>query len=170
MPQLTPTQRKVLIGDVVVLVLLTVAGFAAHLTLDAFGRMTVTAVAGLLGWAAVAPFLKVYDEDVISDARALWRVAWAWLLAAPLATFLRGMALDRDIPWQFILVTIGINGFALVTWRIAFGWTRARRLADRGFEIDQEAAMVGAGDLDEIGADAADRPLKEDVVDPEHAG
>lgn len=129
MPELTRTQRNVLIGDVAVLLLLTVGGFAAHHTLDAFGRMIVTSVAALLAWAAVAPFLRVYNEAVIADPRALWRVAWAWLLAAPLATFLRGMALDSDIPWLFILVTMGINGFALIAWRIIFGWVRARRLA-----------------------------------------
>jgi len=114
---------------VVVLLLITVAGFAAHFTLDAFGRMIVTGVAALLGWAAVAPFMGVYDEGVITKAESLWRVAWAWLLAAPLGTFLRGMALDRDIPWVFVLVTIGINGFALLAWRIAYGWTRADRWA-----------------------------------------
>jgi hypothetical protein len=137
MPRLTSTQRRVLIGDITVLVLLTIVGFATHDTLDALWRMIVTVVAALLAWAAAAPFLQVYDEDVISDAKSLWRVAWAWMLAAPMATFLRGMALDRDIPWVFVLVTMGLNGIALVAWRIAFGWSRARRLARERLQIDQ---------------------------------
>ncbi len=126
MPHLTSTQRTALTGDVLVLVLLTVAGFATHLTLDAFGRMIVTAVAGLLAWAAVAPFLGAYAESTITHPGSIWRVGWAWLLAAPLATFLRAVALDRDIPWQFVLVTILVNGFVLVAWRIALGWWLAR--------------------------------------------
>jgi hypothetical protein len=116
-----------MIGDVAVLVLLTVVGFATHATLDAVGRFLVTALSGLLAWAAVAPFLGVYEEDTIDSPRGIWRVAWAWLLAAPLATFLRGMALNRDIPWVFVLVTVLVNGFGLVAWRIGLGWTRARR-------------------------------------------
>jgi len=126
MPHLTSTQRKALIGDVVVLVLLTVVGFATHLTLDAFGRMFATGITALLAWAAVAPFLGVYSPTVITDPRSIWRVAWAWLLAAPLATFLRGVVLTRDIPTTFVIVVILVNGFALVAWRIALGWMLAR--------------------------------------------
>lgn len=129
MPHFTPIQRSVIVGDVVVLTLLTVAGFATHLTLDAFGRMLVTAVSGLLAWAAVAPFLGVYNEQFIQTPGAVWRVGWAWLLAAPLATFLRGVLLNRDIPWVFVLVTILTSGFALVAWRIGYGWRLSRRTA-----------------------------------------
>ncbi len=126
MPHLSHIQRKVLIGDLAVLVILTVVGFATHLTLDAFGRMLITLAGSLLAWAAVAPFLGVYNPAVIAEPRAVWRVGWAWLLAAPLATFLRGAALDRDIPWVFVLVTIMVNGFALVAWRVGYGWWSAR--------------------------------------------
>jgi hypothetical protein len=127
MPYFTESQRRAIIGDVVVLVVLTLVGFATHLTLDAFGRMAVTLVASLLAWAAVAPFLGVYSPTVIDEPRAVWRVGWAWLLAAPLATFLRGAVLGRDIPPTFVIVTILVNGFGLVLWRIALGWSLARR-------------------------------------------
>ncbi len=126
MPHFSRTQRTALTGDLLVLVLLTVAGFATHLTLDAFGRMIVTALAGLAAWAAVAPFLGVYNEATLTQPGSIWRVGWAWLLAAPLAIFLRAVVLDRDIPWQFVLVTILVNGFVLVAWRIALGWWVAR--------------------------------------------
>ena len=69
MPHFTTRQWNVIIGDVAVLVLLTVVGFATHLTMDAFGRMLVTAVGALAAWAAVAPFLGVYRENVIEDPR-----------------------------------------------------------------------------------------------------
>ena len=127
MPYFTPSQRRAIIGDVSVLVMLTLVGFATHLTLDAFGRMTVTLVVSLLAWAAVAPFLDVYNPTVIDDPKAVWRVGWAWLLAAPLATFLRGAVLARDIPPTFVIVTILVNGFGLVAWRVALGWSVARR-------------------------------------------
>lgn len=127
MQKLSPTQRTVAIGDAAVLVVVTVAGFATHLTLDAFGRMVVTTLASVVAWAAAGPIIGVYRSAVIADPRSVWRVAWAWMLAAPLATFLRAMILDRDIPWAFVLVTLLLNGFALVAWRIAFGWWRARR-------------------------------------------
>jgi len=123
---LDPTQRRALIGDVVVLVLMTVAGFATHLTLSDFARMMVTGVTALTAWAAVAWFMGVYRIAVIQDPRATWRVGWAWLIAAPLATFLRGAVLARDIPPVFVIVVILTNGFALVAWRIYLGWSLAR--------------------------------------------
>ena len=127
MVQFSRIQKNVILGDLAVLVLLTVVGFAVHLTLDAFGRMVVTAVSGVVAWAAVAPFLGVYDERLIRNPGAVWRVGWAWLVAAPLATFLRGMALNRDISWVFVLVTMLTSGFGLVAWRIGYGWWLSRR-------------------------------------------
>ena len=122
----TSTQRTAVIGDAVVLALLTIIGFATHLTLDAFGRMLATGVTALLAWAAVAPFLGVYRPSVISDPRSVWRVAWAWLLAAPLATFLRGAVLGRDIPPAFVAAVILVNGLGLLLWRIVLWWMLAR--------------------------------------------
>jgi FlaA1/EpsC-like NDP-sugar epimerase len=127
MPQFTRTQKSVLTGDVAVLVLLTIIGFATHLTLDAFGRLIVTALGLVLAWAIVAPFFGVYDERAIETPGELWRVAWAAIAAAPMAAFLRGMVLNRDIPWVFILVTMLTSSFGLIAWRILYGWAVSRR-------------------------------------------
>ena len=126
MPDLTHLQRKALVGDIAVLVLLTVVGFATHLTLDAFGRMVVTALGGLVAWLAIAPPIGVYKESVITDPRAIWRVAWAATLSAPLAAFLRGAILARDIPPVFVVVVILTNGLGLCLWRVYLGWSNAR--------------------------------------------
>jgi hypothetical protein len=125
MTRFTSQQRTAIWGDVTVLALLTFGGFATHLTLDAFGRMLVTLLASLLAWGVVAPAVGVYRKDVIAEPRSLWRVGWAALLAGPLATFLRGAALDRDIPWVFVVVTILTTAAGLLLWRIAYGWWEA---------------------------------------------
>ena len=129
MARFSSLQRRAAIGDVTVLTLLTIAGFATHLTLDALGRMVVTLLGSLLAWAAIAPGLGAYRDEVLTNPRNLWRVGWAAVVAAPLGTFLRGMALDRDIPWVFVLVTMGTNALGLLLWRIAYGWWMARRLS-----------------------------------------
>lgn len=133
MNDLSPMQRRALVGDVTVLVLMTVAGFATHLTLGDVGRMLITGLTALVAWGAVAWFVGVYRAEVIRDPRAVWRVAWAWVVAAPLATFLRGALLARDIPPVFVIVVILTNGFALLAWRIYLGWSLARsyRLSSR---------------------------------------
>lgn len=127
MARFTTQQRLAIWGDLTVLVLLTIGGFATHLSLDAFWRMTVTLLASVISWLAVAPGLGVYRAEVLTNPRFIWRVAWAAALAAPLATFLRGMALDRDIPWVFVLVTMGTSALGLLVWRIAYGWWMARQ-------------------------------------------
>lgn len=126
MPDLNSRQRRALIGDVVVLLALTIAGFATHLTLGAFGRMIVTILTALLAWAVVSPFFQVYSIDTLENPKALWRVGLAWLVAAPLATFLRGLVLARDIPPAFVVVVILVNGFGLLAWRLYLGWSVAR--------------------------------------------
>lgn len=126
MPHFSRTQRTVIIGDVVVLILMTLLGFATHLSLDALGRIIVTTAGVIIAWAAVSPFVGVYDERRIADPGSLWRVAWAWVLAAPLAGFLRAAALNRDISWVFVLVTMGTSGLALMAWRVIYGWRAAR--------------------------------------------
>ena len=97
------------------------------MTLDAFWRMIVTTIGALVAWFVVSPFFGVYRAEHILVPHSLWRVGVAWLIAAPFATYLRGAVLGRDIPPEFVTVVILINGFALVAWRLAFGWSQARR-------------------------------------------
>ncbi len=127
MKHLSDTQRTAAIGDIVVLLVLTVIGFATHLALNALGRFAVTAAGSVLAWMAVAPFIGVYEEQTIVTPAQIWRVALAAALSAPLAAFLRGMALNRDIPWVFILVTMLTSAFGLLVWRIGYGWALSRR-------------------------------------------
>ena len=127
MKHLAPIERRAAVGDAVVLVVLTVAGFATHMTLDAFGRMVVTVLGSLIAWYPIGAFLGVFEERNIQNPRQLWRVALAWVFAAPLAAFIRGLVLWRDIPPAFVVVVILANGFALVMWRLLLGWQSATR-------------------------------------------
>lgn len=126
MSALTPLQRRAAVGDTAVLVVMTVVGFATHLTLGDVGRMFITGLAALAAWAAVAGPMGAYRVEVIENPHGVWRVAWAWTIAAPLATFLRAVVLARDIPPVFVVVVILTNGFALMAWRLYLGWSLAR--------------------------------------------
>lgn len=129
-PRISPTTRNALIGDVVVLAVLTVIGFASHATLNEVPRMITTFLAFLVAWALVAPWFGVYQDAILTDVRQVWRVALAWLIAAPLGALLRAVLLNRDIvDVTFVLVTIGINGLALVAWRALYAFLQTRRSA-----------------------------------------
>jgi hypothetical protein len=106
-------------GDIVTLGLVTIVGFATHGTLGTAGlRMFTTFIPAVLAWLLAAPFLGVYDVQRAAYYRQLWRPVWAMVLAGPLATWLRGVALgNAPIPPVFVAVLSGVSAMALLAWR-----------------------------------------------------
>ncbi len=129
----TASRRRAIAGDMVVLILLVVVGFASHAELSAIPRMVGTVVVFGASWFLVAPFFGLFDVPALTrPVDALWRTALAWLVAAPLGAFLRSVALDRaTIVVVFVMVTIAVNGTGLVLWRTALAWWNGRRTATR---------------------------------------
>ena len=119
--------RWAIIGDAVVLVALTAFGFLTHSTLDETWRLVVTTVGVLVAWAVVAPWFGVFSTEVLTRPTAVWRVAWAWAIAAPVAGFLRAWVLGVGVSATFVLVMIAVNGVVLVIWRAAFATVQQRR-------------------------------------------
>jgi hypothetical protein len=132
-------------GDVVTLALVTLIGFASHGTLDtAGGRMLTTFIPLTAAWFLVAPHLGAFDLRRAVDARQLWRPFWAMLIAAPLAAWLRGVALwfagsgllsgDMLKPANvgapiipiFVAILGGSSALAVLAWRSLF-WLAASR-------------------------------------------
>jgi hypothetical protein len=121
------------VGDIVVLAAVTLFGFASHGSLDSAGvRMLTTFLPLLAGWFAAAPFLGVYHPETAAHLVDLWRPAWAMLLAAPLATWLRALWLGTPVVPVFVAVLGGIALLALVAWRLVFVLVWSRRLAAHG--------------------------------------
>lgn len=124
---LSRTQRHVLIGDVVVLVVLTIVGFVSHNELNAGPRMLTTFVPSLVAWLWVSPWFDLFDEATLyAPGRMAWRTAWAWTLVGPLAVSLRAIWLNRVVLPVFLLVFTGANLVVFTLWRGAFAWFKAR--------------------------------------------
>lgn len=107
------------IGDGLVIVLVTVVGFATHreLGIAPLSRMLATLLPLALAWALVAPWLGLFDAQVTSNPRLLWRPAFAMLLAGPFATFIRGVALNSVILPIFVAVFTASAALAMTLWR-----------------------------------------------------
>ena len=116
------------LGDVAVLALVTLFGFANHSELDADGkRMLATFIPLLVSWLMVAPFLGAYDLARQKDVRQSWRVFYAMVLAGPFAGFLRGVMLgNAPVMPIFVVVIGGISALSLLVWRL-FYWLVAFR-------------------------------------------
>jgi Protein of unknown function (DUF3054) len=116
-------------GDVLVLLLVTVFGFATHGELGSAGlRMLTTFVPLVVAWALVAPHLGAFDLERISQPSQLWRPFWAMVLAAPWAAWLRGALLNAPVLPVFVVVLGGVCALALLVWRFLYWAFYARRL------------------------------------------
>ena len=115
-------------GDILVLLLVTIFGFATHGELGSAGlRMLTTFVPLVVAWALVAPHLGAFDLEKSSQVGQLWRPFWAMVLAGPWAAWLRGALLNAPIVPIFVVVLGGICAIALFVWRLLYWAFFARR-------------------------------------------
>ena len=122
-----PLLRWAAIGDAVALVALTIVGFLTHSTIDETWRLVVTTFGVVAAWALVAPWFGAFSTEVLTRPTAVWRIAWAWAIAAPVAGFLRAWVLGVAVSATFILVMIAVNGAVLVVWRATYAAIQQRR-------------------------------------------
>lgn len=121
--------RYVLIaGDIITLAIVTIIGFASHGTADTAGsRMLTTFIPLVAAWLLIAPYLKVYDRNIVLEGSQLWRPLWAMVLAAPMAAWLRGLMLSSPILPVFVVILGGVSAVAILIWRGLY-WLVATRL------------------------------------------
>ncbi len=126
------------LGDILAFLIFADLGRRSHgaaAGLSALFEVINTAAPFLLGWFAVAPWLKVYrDERRLTSnpsepqQRAplvrvmLQRTTLAWLVACPVGLVLRALFLWRGIPVSFAIVTFASTLLILGGWRAMFAW------------------------------------------------
>jgi hypothetical protein len=121
-------QIILLAGDMLVLALVTLFGFARHGELASSGlRLLTTFIPLVVGWLLVAPFLGVFDPQRAANPRQLWRPFWAMVLAGPMAGWLRGVLLNEPIQPVFVFVLGGISALALLAWRSLYWLVISRK-------------------------------------------
>ena len=117
----TASNPLLLIGDVVVLGVVTLAGFASHDTLDTAGtRLWVTFVSLGVAWVVLAFFGGLFTPARVWDARQLWRPFVGMILAAPFAGWMRALWLGRGVEPVFVMVLGGVSALAILAWRAVY--------------------------------------------------
>ena len=116
---MTKSRQSLYIGDILALVALTFLGFATHGETDlAFlPRMSAIFVPLIIAWFLVAPRLVLFQPEITSNPKQLWRPAIAMLFAAPLAGILRSLILNTPVIPIFILVLTVTFALGMVIWR-----------------------------------------------------
>jgi hypothetical protein len=82
---------SLILGDILALAIITIIGFATHgeTDLSFLPRMLTTFIPLVVGWFLVAPWLRLFDVQITSSPKQLWRLPLAMLLAAPMTAILR---------------------------------------------------------------------------------
>jgi hypothetical protein len=109
-------------GDIIVLALITIIGFVSHgeTELSFLPRMLTTFIPLLVSWFLIAPWLGLFDMQITSEPKQLWRPLLAMLLAAPMTAVLRATMLNTVALPLFTLILGGSAAIGMLLWR--GGW------------------------------------------------
>jgi hypothetical protein len=118
-------QFALVLGDSIVMGVITVIGFISHGEVDAASlpRMMTTFIPLLAGWFLAAPWLGLFDLQK-SQYSYLWRVPLAMLIAAPLTAVLRAAELDTTALPLFTLILGSSSTIGMLIWRTLWGWIK----------------------------------------------
>ena len=116
---MTRSKQILYIGDAIAIVLLTLMGFASHDELNAafLPRMLAMLVPLTLAWFLLAPWLGLFEPEITSSPKQLWRPAFAMVFAAPFAAVLRSLLLNTAILPVFAVVLAATSAFSMLLWR-----------------------------------------------------
>lgn len=116
------SKRILIIGDVLAIALVTLIGFATHgeAEISFLPRMAAVFFPLSIAWFILAPSLRLFQPEVVSDPKQLWRPALAMTFAATFAAVLRGLMLNAPIIPIFGLVLSATSAFGMLVWRTIY--------------------------------------------------
>ena len=113
------SKKMLFISDAVAIALVTFAGFAFHGETDAsiLPRFLLSYVPLTVAWFIIAPLLGLYQPEITSNPKQLWRPALAMIFAAPLAALSRANILGSMVIPVFANVLAATSALGMVVWR-----------------------------------------------------
>jgi hypothetical protein len=108
-----------ILGDILAILVVTIVGFATHGETDIsfLPRMAAMFSPLVIAWFILSPFLGLFEPEITSDAKQLWKPVLAMIFAAPLAAVLRGLLLKAPIIPVFAVVLAASSAFGMLLWR-----------------------------------------------------
>lgn len=116
-------KKSILIsGDIIAIAILTVIGFATHgeTGTSYLPRMAASFFPVIFAWFILAPWFGLFNEQITSKAKMLWRIPLVFLFAAPLAVLVRSAVLATPVIPMFALALGSTNALGLLIWRRAY--------------------------------------------------
>jgi hypothetical protein len=122
------SKSVLILGDILAIAILTIIGFATHdeAALSFLPRMAAFFFPLCISWFLLAPALGLFQREVTSNPKQLWRPALAAVFAAPFAAVLRGFILNAPIIPIFAAVLAGTVALGMILWRGIWYWLARR--------------------------------------------
>ncbi len=119
------------LGDILVIVLITLIGFATHgevgaSSLHVLPRMAAVFFPLSISWFVLAPSLGLFQRETTIDPKQLWRPVLAAFFAAPLAVIVRGFLLSAPVIPIFAVVLATTSALGMLIWRATWYWITRR--------------------------------------------
>lgn len=113
------TKRTLIVGDILTLAIITFIGFASHGKTDIsyLPRMLTTFIPLVISWFLIAPWLGLFNAQITSAPKQLWRPPLAMLLATPMAVILRAAMLNTVALPLFTVILGGSAALGMWVWR-----------------------------------------------------
>ncbi|HKJ37987.1 MAG TPA: DUF3054 domain-containing protein [Anaerolineales bacterium] len=114
--------RFLVAGDVFALAIVTVIGFVTHNEADLsfLPRMAIVFLPLVIAWFLLAPWLGLFQQEITSSLKQLWRPAFVMLFAASLAVVIRGLLLNAPIIPIFAVVLSATSALGMLLWRMVY--------------------------------------------------
>ena len=112
-------RNSLIIGDILALLITTLIGFATHneLKSEFFLRMVAAILPLTIAWFLLAPWFGLFQPEITSNPKQLWRPVLAMIFAAPLAVVFRGLILNSPSIPIFAIIFGATSAFGMVIWR-----------------------------------------------------
>lgn len=107
------------VGDILAIALITLLGFATHgeTGVSFLPRLSAIFFPLTISWFLIAPWFGLFQEEITSNPKQLWRIALVILFAVPLAAILRGFILNTPSIPIFVLVLSAALALGMMIWR-----------------------------------------------------
>ena len=113
------SKQLLIAGDVLAIAIVTVIGFTTHgeAGLSFLPRMLAAFIPLMIAWFLLSPWLGLFQQDITSNPKQLWRPVLAMLLAAPFGAVLRGLILNAPVIPVFAVVLASTSALGMLVWR-----------------------------------------------------
>jgi len=106
-------------GDILAITIVTLIGFAFHgeTDLSFLPRFAAIYFPLSISWFLLAPWFGLFQHEITSNPKQLWRPVLAMFFAVPLAALVRAVILNSAVIPIFAIILGATSALGMALWR-----------------------------------------------------